>query len=420
MLMITMSRMLSELLGAAEPMFTIALKQLEQASGNTSADVRLSAEVVGKARLATRSLGLDAHDSTGKELYFGLLDITRRHDRFLAAKLGAKDPENVQDVLSRLQQAAQHLNVPKHAWVLKHSVARRLLKATPPKKVLKFLGYRSVDSMLKRESVTELFAAIRLLESAEWVNGFLRKYSRLNPSDFEVRDVEVVLLDTKRWGKVSAGYFRENCHNVSHLKELGAVLILPIPLKKMSGLTLAGLPLLLHYINEIRLYSSYFKLRQVHPEFGNILVETLIADPGNHAVMAGQKVHWRVVQRHFGRSEARNHPELFEPHVQSEDLEWRKTEEVLYRLEPALHFWHDLDYVGVLDHGKPVSFNLLDMALNNLNGLEYSDRLHAHFRDSLWNEVFMRYMGQETLETAILKQLDNEMLEPERLLKGVV
>jgi len=31
----------------------------------------------------------------------------------------------------------------------------------------------------------------------------------------------------------------------------------------------------------------------------------------------------------------------------------------------------------------------------------------------LWNEIFTRYLGQKSLEVQVLKQLDNEMIEPE-------
>lgn len=43
-----MSRIISELLGATEPMFSIAIKQLEQASGKPGIDVRLTGEIIGQ------------------------------------------------------------------------------------------------------------------------------------------------------------------------------------------------------------------------------------------------------------------------------------------------------------------------------------------------------------------------------------
>jgi hypothetical protein len=415
MLMVSMSKQLSDLLGAVEPTFSMAIKQLEHASGDTSADVRLTAEIVGKAHMKTRELGLDPRDTTGKELYYSLLGLVKKHDEFIAMRLGGKDPADVEDMVPRIKRTVEKLNIPKKAWVLKPSVAKRLLKTTPPKHVMKQLGYRSVDSMLKRESIEEIYGALRFAETPEWLESFTHKYRKLHPSDFEMREIEIIQLDSVKWGNITETFVHKKRHNVTHLKELGVILLLPMPIKHMPGICITVLPLLLHYINEIRLYSAYFKMQQVKPNFGEILVDTLIADPSNHAVVAGQQIHWRVIQRYFGKLENERHPEIFEPHVQPEDLHWRKAEEVLYRIEPALHFWHDMDYVGILHDGRPVSFNLMDVALSYVNKLDYAHRAIFHFRESLWNEIFMRYLGQKTLEAQVLKQLDNEMIEPEKL-----
>ncbi|MDB5185878.1 MAG: hypothetical protein JWL85_401 [Candidatus Saccharibacteria bacterium] len=407
--------MLSELLGASEPLFTISLEQLERGSANPSADVRLTAEIIGKTHMQMKALGLDPRDTTGKELYQALMNLTAKHDTFLANRLGGKDPEDVHEMLPLIKRMAERIDIPKDAWVLKHSVAKKLLKACPPKKVMKQLGYRSIDSMLKREPIDEIYGALRFAESPQWLENFLQKYKKLTPADFETRRIEIIHLDSKKWGATTESFVHKKRHNITHLKELGVILMLPMPMTRMRGITITALPLLLHYINEIRLYSAYFKMQQVNHKFGEILVDTLIADPSHHAVMAGQHIHWRVIQRYFGKLEKESHPEIFEPHVQPEDLHWRKAEEVLYRLEPALHFWHDMDYVGLSMDERPVSFNLMDMAVSYVNQLPYGSHAIYHFRESLWNEIFMRYMGQRALENQVLKQLDNEMIEPETM-----
>ncbi len=409
-----MSRQLSELLGAIEPMFSLSLRQLEQASGRPSVDVRLSAEMHAKIVVKMRSLGLDPKDTTGKEMYYALMDLVHKHDDFLAKRLGGKDPGDVDEMLPLIRLVAERLNIPKTAWVLKHSVAKRLLKATPPKRVMKQLGYRSIDSMLKREPLPEIYGALRFAESPLWLNNFIKKYKQLSPSDFESRRIEFIQLDSKKWNGMAEAFVRARRHNITHLKELGVVLILPLPVKRMPGITITVLPLLIHYVSEIRLYSAFFKMHQVRANFGDMLITTLTTDPSKHAVMAGQHVHWRIIQRYFGKMNG-SHPELFEPHVQPEDLHWRKAEEILYRLEPALHFWHDMDYVGMMDGRKPVSLGLMDAAVSYINKLPYENRSTYHFRESLWNEIFIRYMGQKALEAEILEQLDNDMIAPELL-----
>jgi hypothetical protein len=417
-----MSKKISELLDASEPLFSIALRQLEQLSGNPSADVRLTAEIVGKVYAQMRALGLDPHDSTGKELYQALMNLTALHDGFLAKKIGSDDPDDVKKLLPLIKNTAEKVPIPRTAWVMKHSTAKRLLKEFPPHRLMKHLGYRSVDSMLKREPMPIIYGALRFSESPQWLNNYIRRYKKLVPSDFETRKIEIIHLDSKRWGKFTEKFVRNNRHNVTHMKENGVIVILPLPVERMKGVTITVLPLVLHYLNEIRMYSAYFKLQQVQPKFGGLLAETLVTDPPSHAVLAGQNVHWRVIHRHFAASPG-HHPEIFEPHVQPEDLQWRRTEEVLYRLEPALHFWHGMDYVGLPIGNRPISFSLMDMAVSYVNGLPYGHHSIYHFRESLWNELFMRYMGHEALEREVLKQLNLNTAEPETIalsLKGAV
>jgi hypothetical protein len=412
MLKVSMSKLLSELLSANEPLFSVGLQQLERASSYPSVDVRLSAEIIGKVHQKKSHLGLDPRDTTGPELYHALLELTKLHDGFLAKRLGAKDPADVADILPRLVKLIYNLDIPKTAWVIKDSTAKRLLKATPPRKAMKYLGYRSIDSMLKREPIHELYGALRFVETPEWQAAFVRKYKRLTPSDFETRPIDIIQLDNKKWGTAASVYVQRQHHNLTHLKELGVILLLPLPVRHLPGASITMLPLLLHYITEIRMYSAFFRLQQVRPDFGDIVTDTLLHDPGKHANIAGHHVHWRIIHRYFGTNTT-HHPELFEPHVQPEDLAWRKAEDVLYRIEPALHFWHDMDFVGQRGQPLPVSFNLIDMAVSYVNNLPYGQHAVYHMRDALWNEVYVRYMGQRSLEHQVLAQLNRDVIEPE-------
>ena len=405
-----MCKTLAELLGVDDPLFAIGLHDLEKASGHKGVDVRLTAEILGKSYQKTRELGMDPRDTTVEELYLALQELVKRHDGFLAKKIGAKDPTDVQDILPRLCKFLNVINVPKSAWVLKPTAAKRLLKATPPKKVMKQLNYRSIDSMLKRESAAEIFAGMRFTETDEWLVSFTKKYKKLKPKDFEVRKVEFLMLDNKKWGQSTSRHIMKKRHNISHMKEMGVVAILPMPVARLRGITIALLPLMIHYLNEIRTYSTLLKLQQVRKDFGELVVDTLVNDPHNHAQAGGHNLHWRHLHRHFGKRNVSNFPEIFEPHVQPEDLFWRKTEEILFRIEPALHFWFDMDYVGTRTT-RPVSFNLFDNAVSFVNGLKYGEHSVHHMRESLWNEIYARYLGEPSLEYQIVRQLTKDRVQ---------
>ncbi len=411
-----MATFLSDLLGATEPLFTMAVKQLEEGSGRPAADVRLLSEIMETSRLKITELGLDPKDTTGPELYEALKSKIKLHDEHLAKLLGADNPGDVQKLLPLIKKTVDNKDIPRSAWVLKRSVAKKLLHDNPPPTIMKHLRHNSVDSMLKRENLFEVYGALRFAESPAWLIKFNKSYKRLTPSDFETRNIEILQMDRDRWGDIAENFVKKKRHNITHLKELGVIMMLPTKLEHLPGISMTVLPLIFHYINEIRLYSAFFKLQQVKPGFGKIIADTLVADVGSAAVMAGSHVHWRVIQRYYGKLENESHPEIFEPHVQPEDLHWRKAEDHVFDIDPELKFWKDLDYVAILGPEKlPISFNFIDNSMAFCTQAPFEHRLIFHVRESIWNELFMRYMGEANLESQILKQLDNNMIAPERL-----
>lgn len=414
-----MAKLLRDLLDAEEPLFSLALRQLEAASGRPGEDAKLVGEIIQKSHQATRQLGLDHSDTTGEELYGALMNRMADDNRRVAAKIGA-DPSRIDDVavmMPLIVAAVDKMDIPRSAWALKRSRAKELLKAMPPARLMKHLGYRSVDSLLKHEKFDEVYTSLRFSEGSAWLNRYNQLFKAVRPSDFETRDIKVMIMDPDKYAGLAKDFVHKKRHNITHSKELGTIVVVPTPAAegRMTGLTLKSLPLILHYINEIRLYSAFFKLKQVKSSFGEIVVNTLIADPPAASQMAGQYVHWRVIQRYFGKLEGENHPEDFEPHVHPEDLHWRRAEEMLAMLDPAMSFWQGLDYVGRPEPDNPLSFNLMDVSLAYSNQETYQNRYFYHMRESLWNEIFMRYMGHKTLERQILAQLDNDMVKPEKL-----
>jgi uncharacterized protein (TIGR00730 family) len=49
------------------------------------------------------------------------------------------------------------------------------------------------------------------------------------------------------------------------------------------------------------------------------------------------------------------------------------------------------------------------------NSESYENRYAYHFRESLWNEIFVRYMGFKNLTSQVLDKLDNSAIAPEKL-----
>lgn len=410
-----MGKVLRDLLSAEEPLFSESIRQLEKASGNHAADVRLISDILKSAHDRMRKLRLDPADSTGKEIYQALNGRVAQDNIRLAKIIGATDPEDVAHMVPLMVKAANDVEFPRKVFVLKHSSAKKLLEKMPPKNLMKTLGYENLEDMFANEDFAELYTALRFSEGAEWLIEYNELFKTVTSDDYEMRDMKIVVMDHDKYVGLAEKFVKKKLHNVTHTKELGVIVVVPMKQKTMRGLALKSLPLLLHYMNEVKLYSTFFKARAHRKDFGKIVVETLIADPSSASQLVGRNIHWRVIQRYFGKLEGEAHPEAFQPHVQPEDLHWRRAEDLLFRIDPELEFWKDLDYVALLKDDFPVSFNLFDLSFAYSNREPYERRYAYHFRESLWNELFIRYMGFPNLNQQILQQLDNDMIAPEKL-----
>ncbi len=406
-----MTRYLSQALGAEEPIFSQSIQQLEQASGAPNADIRLSTENIQQLRAKIAELGLDPQDTTAAELYGALRERLRNDDAIVRKALTIADTATPMDILARVERCVAAVEMPKQCFALKASVAKRLLKKRVPKAVMKQLGYRSAESMFKHEPAAHLFAAAQMVESASWHKALKEQYAKLQPGDFETRDISVTLPRSRRWVTLAASYVATSRHNVLTFRELGTVVILPMQ-DAVDGLTITSLLLTLHEMNSVRSFSSFVKLQQVKINFGEIVQQSTLEQPQVAAYLANQRVTWQTIHRYYSRFKQAYHAEIFEPHVQPEDLHWQQAEDVLAKIAPELSFWQGTQHLSLLDaDGQPVSCNILDTALSYCNKLSFSDRIVHFVRDNLWHELLLRYLNQSNLEEAVQRQLSRNLVD---------
>jgi hypothetical protein len=405
---------IGKFLQAKEPLFDHALHQLEVISKRKGVDVKLAAEIAERAADRMKQLGLSP-DASGQDVYSALVARVKEDDDATARLIGGTDSSDLRQMIPLIVKAGETAPLPKDGWFLREDKAREMLRKHPPEAIMSVLGYHLVSQMLDKEDIYELFLALRFVQPPDWLNTFDALYSELEPADFEPRVIRVVPFAAAKWGNIAEHFIQKKRHNITHSKEMGAIAVMPMTETHMIGVTLKALPLIIHYFNEIRLYSSFFKLIKTKKDFGQIISTTLIADPAHVKITDNAHIHWRVIQRYFGKLTNEVHPEIFEPHLQPEDLHWRRAEEVLYDINPQLEFWRETDYVAIERDGQPVTFNLFDLSFGYSNGIAYPDRYLYHFREALWNEVFERYMGQKVLEDQLLVKLNNAIIKPEEL-----
>ena len=407
-----MTRFLSESLQADEPFFRSGLRRLEAAHGHPSHDIRLSSEVMQQTQAKLRELGLDPYDTTAEELYHALQQRVKADDARLTKTLRTQAATYVSaegDVVAGMVHVIKQLPDSTRCFALKSSSLRSLLKKLPPKKAMKRLGYRSVDSFLKHEPAVSALAAAWLSEGLAWQNRLLDQYKKLKSNDFEDRTISVTQLDSPRWRDLAAQTLGQKQHNILCFKELGAVLFLPFSAEVPEGAVTASFSLALHELNEIRASSTFLKLCQVRPDFGQVVQKIASDKPQLNPQLLDQPVPWHLVQRYYARLTHLFREEVFGPHIQAEDMAWHPVEQTLAAIESSLAFWQGTDHLALMHGHQPVSLNIVDAALNYYNRLPFEQRMVHYFQRSLGHELLLRYLQHEPLEQSILAELQPQL-----------
>lgn len=406
-----MTRYLSHALQANEPAFSLSLGRLEAANGKPSTDIRLSHEINQATNNKLRELGLDPEDTTPQELYHVLQMQVERDDARLTKTLRTKAATHVSaeaDMVAGIIHVLKELPDSKRCFALKASRLKSILKSVPPKKAMRRLGYRSMDSFLKHEAPISIIAAAWLTESESWQKKFLEQYTKLSPGDFETRNIQILEMNSAKWRELAAETVERTKHNLICFKEIGALVFLPFSGEAPKGAATISLSLALHEINEIRASSTFLKLSQVKPNFGQVVKTVASDEPRLSSQLLDQSVPWHLIHRYYSRLTDRFRTDLFEPYLQLEDMIWHPIEKTLAQIEPSMKFWQQTSHLGLLDGRDPVSLNIVDAATNYCNDMPYQRRGAHYFQRSLWHELLLRYLHHQPVEDSVLTELQPE------------
>ena len=301
----------------------------------------------------------------------------------------------------------------KPLFVLKKHKAKEILVKNPPKNIIKALNYKDINELLKNEDLIEIFCALRFVESKEWMHKtFNRAYKKLTIEDFEKREVDLRVL-SRKWLKVAEKFIEKKYHNVSHLKELGVIFVIPLKIDT-PGETLRLFSLLLHYLHEVDFYSKLFEKNSKEKKFGKKIISLLKGEVPKRIRKKKKTINWLIIQRYLAKDNI-NDPRLFIPHISPEALHWKKAERDITKFGEkidgrSLKMWYELDWVGGFfkekeDGESLVSFDLVDNVMSLVKKNERAKYLYHH-QEALWNKVFEEYMGSENLEKLMIENFD--------------
>lgn len=307
-----------------------------------------------------------------------------------------------------------NLNEVQNGFFLKEETARRLLFENPPKKVLESLGYSSVNKMLEKEDLFEIYGALRFVEDSEWLNSvYLSSYRDLTLDDFEEREIQIKILNHKKWEKAEESFLSKKLHPMTHLKELGVIFIIPTE-ELNEALNVYLFVMASHYINEIATYSKYFKRNCEEPDFGARIISAIRCEVPNAVLSKGDPNMWLIIQRYLYKSDP-DDIRLGLAHINPEALYHRNASHSFMKIGkiirgPDYKIWDHTNYLAAwfpTSSGEEslVNFNFMDNIMNVMNDEGFQKRYYYHFRESLWNKLFINYFGVDNLERTIIDHL---------------
>lgn len=401
-----MSRTLSSLLGVEPRDFSSFISRLEHVTHNDGVDVRLTAEIITKSREAVRGLGLDPKDSTHEEVYAALRARVLSSDESLRKELkiapatsgllpsekqAAEDTAKIATALSTLIQNDRVI-------CIQPAAIKRILKAVPPKKTLKKLGFRSIASVLRREDPRAFYALAFLYESESWKNQVTAHLKRLHAKDVVEQSPEIVSLPKDWIKKLGDEEFRKVSLSVS---EIGVVVILPsVPLSSPATVLLTC-AVTLQSVQTMVVESLPYRSQALTTGIENLIPEIAAGHVKILEKIHGLQPSWHAVYRLFA-THTKQIPE-FEFVLQ--DLSWETTETRLASFCSDLDYWVDKHYLGYKTHDLPLSFHVIDIAVSEVLDKQWGEQIVSHMRASLWNELQLHYLKHEALERSVINQL---------------
>ncbi len=394
-----MSKVIADILNVDRIKFRDLLDALEAKSGRNSYDNAIYSQMRSSALLATKELGLDVSDTAVGELYFVLQERAKQDNALLERYLGISPDDTPEKTIKKI---VAWLNKNSHQaknWTVKSSLFKVLLKKQPPKVVMKSLGLRSVDSMLKRNDPSMLVALASLLEKPEWNQKFNLNYKKLGAVDFDYKKTNLVVVDKKFASKlVKAGYDKSRVvlpHYIS-----GGVFIFP-PVSRFPLDSLAFFMLLSETFLDVSRHSTFYKFISVRSDFAKIIYDT-IESGINITSNKISKIGWNSLHRHLvGNSDFDALSSL--PHIDNDDFVSVSPLEVLVKINSRFEFWNSLEYVFYGQDGKSsISMNLADTIINSTNRRPYFQSSRGYGRAKLWEELWARYLRSDSVAEEVI------------------
>jgi len=171
----------------------------------------------------------------------------------------------------------------------------------------------------------------------------------------------------------------------------------------IQGSTVLSLGLLLNAAQTVAINSVPYRKSAFDQGYMSILPELAHNVMPDLVSIHGLRPSWKIVHELMNKGVVgEQSPEL--EFIVGESS-WQSVEMKLATLLPSMDFWVNSHYLGVDTQHKPISFHVMDLALDVATQSSFAEQSTTHFEASLWNELQLRYLQNDVLNHSLSRQL---------------
>ena len=396
-----MTKYYSEVLKIKDWELKRLIRQLESKTNNKGHDLHLFSEIKQDIYSKIKELNLDPFDSNSLEIYHALNIKLEELDRSLIKYLRTKaahyissDGQLRDGLLLFLNDLTSGLKV----LAIKKVFYKKYFKINPPKRTLRELGFRSIDSLIKKEPIELIVFSANIFESTSYLQKFYNHHKNLKITDFEERSIAFMEINP-RYQTIFKSILDYLNRDFIVSYETAAIIVANLDNTPKKGLTTKLLIEILDAILLLQSMTAYLKVSEFRNDFAARAIEIYEHEPYVNSALHQTKLPFKMIHKLSAKYRASLGLEL--PFI--DDFRLMDYKELLPSIIKEFNFFKNSDHLYYYDQNKSVSFNILDVATNLMNSSDFNNRSTKHLSRSLYQELMGRYLNKEHLE-AIIEQ----------------
>lgn len=390
------SRRISGIFNAKEPEFTHSIYELEKLSGRSSHDIRVFVDLMHHFNNLSKELNLDHTDTTPAELYHSLIIQFQNDSKKLSDRLGVNVSDSPAEVAGKCIAYLEKRTEWRKFWCVKQSVLKKQLKNNPPKKVMKVLGLRSMDSLLKREPITQTLILAKIVEGISWRRNYIDQANSMTNSDFDEQKIAIKIISSARLTSLKKAEIR--LKQVVYSSEESSYIIVAPADRRFEGDVMFYFDTLVNHINGVISRSAFYRFKGLRPDFFESL-KAIRQDGFKQTSFINWPIRWSAIMHSIQHHGNRNLAERLDLNVQAHNLFGLSTERELQQFG----IW-EKGFVYSDKHGSIVSTNLSDVIINAVNQNSFEESYNEFGKNRLYDELFSRYLNHDRVVDSMLSE----------------